>query len=540
MSRKQSFLTGAIILMVANIISKVLGAVFKIPLTYILGEEGMAIFNTAFQVYIMLLSFIISGLPFAISKLVAEEEARGREGEVHKIVTVSTVLLIVLGIIGSLALYFGAPFWAYAMKDEKAVFAIQLLAPSVFFVALGTSYKSFYQGAQNMIPTAVSQVVESFVKLAAGYVCAMYLLSGGIARAAGGAVFGVTVGEIVATFILVLLYFPNRPRDAKKKAASTSRKIMGNLMVIALPLLLASVVSNVLSLIDISLIRSQLMEIRFTPESAAGFLGQYGGFTKIFDSLTNTLRIDMDGARWLYGAYSGYALTIFHLPVGILATFGVSILPVIAGALAVGNKGRAQMAASMGFRITMLATLPCAVIVYLYADKILNVLFHNAASAQMLRLLSPCIVMICMGQLAASVLQSAGKIGLSFWYMLVGCILKLIGNVVLIRMPELNINGAVLSADISYGVLMLLNLWGAGKTLGLKYNLMEILIKPVISSLVMGGFMYCIQMPVASVCQNNFLYLAIVSTAGLAVYALMLLLTNAISVREMKTVLKRA
>ena len=104
--KKQSFLTGAVILMIANAISKILGAVFKIPLTYILNEDGMAVFNIAFEVYIMFLSFIISGLPFAISKMVAESNSRGEYSKTHRIVKISTILLVCIGIVGSVALYF--------------------------------------------------------------------------------------------------------------------------------------------------------------------------------------------------------------------------------------------------------------------------------------------------------------------------------------------------------------------------------------------------------------------------------------------------
>ena len=118
--KKQSFLTGAVILMIANAISKILGAVFKIPLTYILNEDGMAVFNIAFEVYIMFLSFIISGLPFAISKMVAESNSRGEYSKTHRIVKISTILLVCIGIVGSVALYFGSPFFALAMKEEKA------------------------------------------------------------------------------------------------------------------------------------------------------------------------------------------------------------------------------------------------------------------------------------------------------------------------------------------------------------------------------------------------------------------------------------
>lgn len=117
--KKQSFLTGAVILMIANAISKILGAVFKIPLTYILNEDGMAVFNIAFEVYIMFLSFIISGLPFAISKMVAESNSRGEYSKTHRIVKISTILLVCICMSEVFALYFGSPFFGTCNERRK-------------------------------------------------------------------------------------------------------------------------------------------------------------------------------------------------------------------------------------------------------------------------------------------------------------------------------------------------------------------------------------------------------------------------------------
>ena len=181
--KKNSFITGAAILMIANAISKILGAFFKIPLTYILREEGMAIYNTAFSVYVMFLAFVVSGIPVALSKSVAQSppyRAVAVTDAAHK-------FLALFGVIASLALYFGAQFFAYAMKEPMAVTAIKAIAPSVFFVALGTASKNFFHGSSNMIPPAISQVIEAVAKLVIGYGLAVMFIKDGISGAAAGA-----------------------------------------------------------------------------------------------------------------------------------------------------------------------------------------------------------------------------------------------------------------------------------------------------------------------------------------------------------------
>lgn len=508
--KKQSFLTGAIILMIANAISKILGAVFKIPLTYILNEEGMAVFNIAFEVYIMFLSFIISGLPFAISKLVAESASRKEYGKTHKTVKVSAVLLTLIGIAGSVALYIGAPFFAIAMKEEKAVYAIQMISPSIFFVALGTAYKSYYQGVSDMIPPAISQVVESAAKLAVGYYLAVIFLNFGVEKTAGGAIMGVTAGEIIATAILMGAYLFERRKVYIKSDDTKTKEIIKDLMNVALPLLCASVVTNAINVADTTMIRSRLLD---------------GGFSE-------------DEARFLYGAYSGYALTVFHLPVGILATLGVSILPVIAGAFAVNNMKKAQTATDIGIRLAVILSLPCGVIMYTMSSEILTVLFNNDTSANMLSVVAPCVVMMCVSQITASILQSAGRIMIPFYNSLIGSAIKIALGYYLIAKPEINIYGSAISANVAFTVVMILNLIAIRKSLGLKQKFMEIMIKPVISAAVMLLLIYLLTDPLRAMIQGTFLYLALICIISMTAYLMALFVTKAVSVNEIRKILK--
>lgn len=507
--KKQSFLTGALILMIANAISKILGAVFKIPLTYILEEEGMAVFNIAFEVYIMFLAFIISGLPFAISKLVAESASRGEGARIHKIVRVSTWLLVIVGAAGSAVLYLGAPFFALAMKEEKAIYAIQMISPSIFFVALGTAFKSYYQGVSNMIPTAVSQVAEAVIKLLAGYYLAVLFLNYGIEKTAGGAIMGVTAGEITATAILMFMYiFPQKEVDIKSENYRT-RDILKELMAVALPLLCASVASNAINVADTTLVRSRLLD---------------GGFSA-------------EEARYLYGAYTGYALTVFHLPVGILATLGVSILPVIAGAIAVNNMKKAQTATDICIRLALMLSLPCAVIMYTMSGEILQLLFRNSASAKMLSVVAPCVVMMCISQISAAILQSSGKIMLPFFISLAGSAVKLGMSYILIAMPNINIYGSAISSNAAFMLVMILNLLAIRRYLGLKQNILVIIIKPALAAAVMAAVIHLIS-PLISPYMRGIWYLAVMCSVSCLAYLAVLFITNAVSVGEVRKILK--
>lgn len=425
---KNSFISGAIILMAANAISKILGAVLKIPLTYIMHEEGMAIYNTAFSVYVMFLSFVVSGIPFAVTKLSAEEIAKGNPQRAKTVVGYSTVLLCAIGFVGSVVMWFGADFFALAMKDAHAATAIRAIAPSVFLVALGAAAKSGFQGGGNMIPTAVSQCIEAAVKLGAGFLLASYLISYGCDMAAAGAAAGVMIGEFVATAILVFWYFSAMRNVAFSKG--DFRRIFGKIVCIALPVLCMSVTSSAVSMADNSVMRASLLR---------------SGLAE-------------NAARKLYGTYTGYVMTVLNLPSGFLATLGVSIIPVVSGAAATGNLQRVRSVARKGLCVSSLCGLIMSAVIAVFGELILHILFRNTSGAMLLRLSVPSILFVCVMQLSGVILQSMGCLHKVFFSSLSAGAIKLVCAQFLVSCPEVNIYGAAIGSDIAYFVGMVLNL----------------------------------------------------------------------------------
>lgn len=489
--KKQSFVWGAMILMIANAVSKILGATFKIPLTYILQEEGMAIYNSAFQIYALFLSFVISGIPFAVAKLTSEYSAKSDKEKIVSVKNCGMVMLFLLGVAGTALLYAGAEFFAIAMKEERAVFAIRMLSPSVLFVALSCVYKNYFQGRGNMIPTAVSQVIEALVRLVAGYALAVAFAGFGKVAASGGASLGVSIGEVIS-FLIMLVFFRLSSKDLPKSRCH--KEIAKEIVTIAFPLLIASVLSALFSVVDTSMLRKRLIEFGNTIEEA----------------------------RFLYGAYTGYALTVFHLPVGILATFGVSILPVMAGALASGNTKKAQSTAALAVKINVILSIPCAVGIYYLSDLLLDTLFHNTASADMLSMLAPCVIFLCVAQICSSMLNSAGKIMLSFSLGAISMLIKIAVSYFMVG--EMNIYGAIVAADIAYFIDMVISLIAVKKVIGPKLDIKGHLLKPIASGVIMMIVILFIKEPVCGYLQSSFLQLGVIGAVAVVCYLLSLLL----------------
>ena len=424
---KNSFIKGAAILMVANAVSKILGAVLKIPLTYILHEEGMAVYNTAFGVYAMFLAFIMSGVPFAVSKMCAAELAKNNPNGAKSIVWYSSVILFLAGLFGSLLMWFCADFFALAMKEERAVWAIRAVAPSVLLVAVGDAAKSGFQGESNMMPTAVSQCIESFIKLCAGYFFAVWLIGFGTDKSAAGAIFGVTVGELCATAMLVGSYCVTHRKI--KRERGKSRLYSRELIETAMPVMLMAVTGSALAVVDTSVLRASLLR---------------AGLSEL-------------SARYLYGAYTGYAMTVLNLPSGLLATLGVSIIPAISAAVATGNQRRVRRLTKNGLLLSAVCGMSASAVIAVFGDFILNLLFHNTASSLLLRISAPSVFFICMMQLSGAILQAMGYTGRVFISSVTVGVIKLLSAIFLVSMPKINIYGAAIGSDIAFFVGMVMN-----------------------------------------------------------------------------------
>ncbi|MDO5397787.1 MAG: oligosaccharide flippase family protein [bacterium] len=453
--QKQSFAKGAVILMAANAVSKLLGAGFKIPLTYILREEGMAVYNTAFTVYIMFLAFVVSGIPTAVSKAVAQSDERSA----FRITDTAEKVLLVIGTAASAVLYFGAPFFALAMKEENAVLAIRLVSPSILLVALGTGCKSFFHGASSMNIPAASQVAEAAVKLAAGYILAVLMLGMGRAAAAAGAIAGVTAGEFIATGILAAGYLAARRKTTVKATRAERRESLKELLSVAVPLLLAEAALNAVSVTDTSVLRTRMLVSGLSPEEA----------------------------RFLYGAFSGYAMTVFNLPVGILGTIGISLLPAAASAVADGCMEKARSPLCKGVELTMFISIPAAVLIWLLPGEILNILFRNTSSALMLKYMAPCIITVSLVQLLSAVIQACGKVVLPSITEIFGLLIKIAVMWQLCAMPQLNIYGTVIGSNIAYLIIVIADVIALKKITGLKLGIVRGLIKPCIASAAMAA-----------------------------------------------------
>ncbi len=449
--KNQGFIKGAIILIMANAISKILGAVFKIPLTYILHEDGMSLWNSAFTVYSMGLSLVMAGFPICISREVSKAVANDEYQKAEKTIRASQISLTILGLIGGLVIYIGADFFAYALKEPDAAMSIRAVSPAVVAVALGAVYKSYFQGIGNMNPTAISQIIESVIRLALGIVLACYF-SSSVRLASAGAISSIMIGEFIATFILFIFYRKNRLYNRKIKTDFLTYK---TLFAFSLPLMVASVLSNMISMVELSVIKNSLTGLVLHGSDMQKLISQFG---ERFSSPGGSITLTMEGANWLYGSYSGYAVTLFHLPVGIIQTFSISIFPYIAGENAKNNKKKTARAIEKGILTVTLLAVPCAVLMYYLSDELLFILFQNSVSSNMLKILSASVVPIVISGMCSNALYASGAVISPFIAGVSGSAVKIALCAVLVSNPHYNIMGVAIAAFFDILTVTVINL----------------------------------------------------------------------------------
>lgn len=505
-----NFLKGALILAVANFIVKIIGAMFKIPLFRLIGDDGSGYFNVAYQIYTFMFIVATAGFPAAISKMVSESLVRDSEATANRVFKVAFRFLAIVGLIGTAIMLVFSKQLAKLVAIEEASTGIALIAPAVFFVSLASAYRGYFQGRQNMYPTALSEVVESTVKMLGGLVAAGWIMSltvdGGIAKlidisarkissahiqtvfASGGAIFGVTLGTLLSCLILSVVYIVHSRRKKDLFAAkieSDDKRILKNLIMIAVPITIGASVSSLTTLIDMATISRRLI---INPDvfEKYGFMFAEGTdfYTKALSEGWKGAELLSQKAATLYGMYTGKALTMFNLPLTIVVALGTSVVPAISSAVAGSRKAEAKGITEGTLRIATLFAAPCAIGLSVLSDGILSLLFGTGNAAKVLSILSIAIIPVAIVQVSNSILQAYGRVYKPVVHMVIGGLIKVGVNFFCI--PYLGIDGAPVGTFICYLVIAILNILAIIRCADIEFKWNTFIIRPILASLIMG------------------------------------------------------
>ena len=482
MNKRTAFLHGTIILMCANAAAKILGAVFKIPLAYVLHEEGMAIYNTAFSVYIMMLSLIPGGFGFAVTKILGEYSALSNRERMPAVVRGMAVILAAGGILAGIIMCLFSEPLAIAMREPLSPGAIRSIAFAIFFVALSSSIKSYNEADAHYIPTALSQVTEAAIKLFIGLALAKCFQKISTLHAACGALLGVVIGEAFQAAFLFIAWKFNVHNLPKHRITHDEIK---KICAVAIPLTLTGCASGALSMTEVAVIRSSLSKIVFSPQEAVHFLKAYQEYTNVFDTVTETLSLGTDGVRKLYGAFSGYAQTVFNLPVGIIATITAAATPLFSKAITLNLNNELENTVCKVLSSIYLLCFPAMLVCIFFSDEVLDFIFSNSFAGQMLCISAPAMFFLCTANMFIALLHLSGKIYEPFFAVMLSLVIKIVSTAILVGMPNINILGAGLASVISSFSLMLFTYVMVRKNFAIKPRIIKNIILPLFSSLLL-------------------------------------------------------
>lgn len=513
---KNGFVGGIIILTVSNLLVKVTGLLFKIPMNYIMGDTGMGYYNSAYSIYTLFYMLSTSGLPVAISVTVSEKRAQGKIGSAKKVFHLALAVFAAIGLLAFALMFFASDKLALLISSELSAMSVAAAAPTILFVCVSGAYRGYFQGCGNMMPTAVSQLIEAIGKLLIGIACALYAIHMGaeIHVVAAYAVFGLTAGSFVGMLYLVITGFVRGDRDlvTEHEINYTSDKtgsIFRRFLAISIPVTLSASVMSLTNTLDTAMIQRILILSGMTAEEATA----------------------------AYGNYTSLAVPLFNLPPVLIYPIAYSLVPVVAAAAGDGKFEAARDKIRVSLKYALIIGLPCAMGLSALSDPILCLLYNDTsahAAAMLLTLLAPSSLLVCILAITNSVLQGCGKEKMPVISMLAGGGVKLLSGMLLIKLC--GISGAPMSTFLCYLTVTVMNL-----AFTVRYTKVRLtpgmLYKPLLSAVVCS---------LSAVLVNSILKPALGSSpacvssvlVAAVVYLTMLILLGEVSLTDIKNMIK--
>ncbi|WP_058486766.1 putative polysaccharide biosynthesis protein [Defluviitalea phaphyphila] len=459
----------AAILAVASLIVRVIGLVYRWPLTNMIGDFGNSLYGIAFTIYIFFFILSSSGITAAVSKMVSERIALKQYKNAHKVFKISLLIATITGMGASLALWFGAsPILNFIAKSPKAIYSIRALSPTLFIVAIMGVFRGYFQGMNTMVPTAISQIIEQIFNAIFSIFLAGFFLKYGIEFGAAGGTMGTGIGALAGLIFLILIYILIRSRIIKKfkkqkdcYIEESFLDISKMLFAISIPIIIGSTIASITNLIDMKMIMSILQSMDMTEVQI----------------------------NELYGQFVGKYVTLTNLPVSLSAALAVAVVPNIAASIALKEKNIVSNKVNLAIRIAMILAAPSAVGLFVLGDNILMMLFPKyPLGGDLLRIGAVVIIFLSLVQVLTAILQGIGKSHVPAVNAGIGSFIKIILNFFLISIPSLNVKGAIISAIFSYIIMTYLDMKAVINLTKVKIQVVNNFIKPIVAAISMGVF----------------------------------------------------
>lgn len=522
----KNYLVQGTILTVAAIVAKVIGMIYRIPLTNILGDDGIGYYSTANEIYNILLMISTFSLPLALSRLVSERRHLGQAKNAHKVFVCAMKFAVAAGAVMALLTFFLAGVITdNIMHVGSAALALRVLAPAIFLFAIAGAFRGFFQGHETMVPTATSQVIEQIVNAVISVVGAGVMMGIGTKMAeksgdpnlgpawgAAGGTFGTVASISVALLFLVVVYisyqrtFKRHLRKDPTKHLESDQAIYRALLVTIGPIVLSTLVYNIGTLIDQGIFNS--------------VLASQGYCEKQYSTI--------------WGIYSGKYRVLMNVPLCVASCLSPSVVPALTAAMADGNHKEAGIKVRDSIRYTMIITIPCAVGMAALASPIMQLIFGDAKSltAGIMQQGALLIVLLALSTLSTGILQGLGEMKKPLYNTTIALVVQIVTLYLFLRVFRLNIYSVIYSNTIFALIICVLNAIAIGQKISYRQEIKKTFLIPLISSGVMGLAAIGIYQ-LFHLFAGNAISCILAVLAAMAVYGVLLVKLGGISEKEL-------
>ena len=461
---ERTFMSGVLTLTVSTVIVKIIGLAYKIPLLSVLGTDGMGYFNTAYEVFALLCGVSTSGMPIAVSMLVASAYESGNSARARGIFRTSSALLLTKGVLFSASLALLAGPVANAVGNADAYLALLAISPALLFSCIAGAIRGYFQGRRIMLPTAISQLTEALGKLIIGVTFAVIAtkMGFGVASAAAFAVLGVSIGSMLsAIYLIVKKQMDREALLTKRDSDQKTGKYFFELLRISLPITACSALTGATRIIDMALIMRRLQDIGVSAASS----------------------------NKIYGAYTTLALPIFGLVPAFVPPITESLIPRLSAAAETKNKLEEKHAVSGAARLTVFLAMPASMGLVLYSEDIIALLFGRGTealdvAAPLLSALGASVLFSCLVTTTNAMLQSYRRVVLPMVSLGAGAAVKAVSAYFLIGNPDIGVMGAPVSTLLCNVTVLSINLCFVSSCFSGRTGILAQLPKPFFASVI--------------------------------------------------------
>ena len=418
---------GATVLAVGGIVAKLLGALYRVPLTNILGAEGMGLYQLIFPVYALFMMLSTVGIPTALSRIVAERRVKGEPAKKYLFACMLT--LVTLSTVSAILVFSLAKYIAISQGNALAYKGFWIIAPSLVFVGAIAGFRGWFQGEMYMLPTAMSNIIEQVVKLAVGLTLSAVFAKRGVLYAVYGALLGVTASEFV-TLVYMFVTYTLRMRRTERESLKFSKPEARDVFKTAFPIAIVSVLLPLSNFFDSIVVVNML---------------------KLFG-------LSKDVATAEYGLLSGPVNSLVNMPVVVTLSLAIAVVPSVSASRIERNADAIMLKSRLGVKTTYLVSIPFAIFFIVFGKDLIASIYPRLTLGQvetaskLLMISGASVVTLSVMQIYVSLLQAVDKTKMAVLSLVCAVIVKTVLQIVLTRYYGI-LGSAV--ASVSFGVVAL-------------------------------------------------------------------------------------